>query len=104
MHTKRKRLTLRDHFGQAEKVELLWRHGFGDIHVDMIVDTFRLDGQAGGGGQLVDEHVTAQVAVAPELLATLATVERLDVGVRQQVRLQVRALVEAAAANVTLVR
>ena len=50
------------------------------------------------------EHVPAEVTVAAELLAAVGTVVRFDVGVREEVRLQVGALVEASAAEVALVR
>ena len=52
----------------------------------------------------MDEHVSAEVAVAAELLAALHTVEGLDVGVGEEVRLEIGSLVEASAAEVALVR
>jgi hypothetical protein len=56
-----------------------------------------------GAAQVVREAVSSQVAVAPKDLAAAAVIW-LDVGVREEVSLQVRALVEAPAANRTLVR
>lgn len=55
-------------------------------------------------GQIVRQRMAAQVAVAPEHLAAGQTVIRLDVGVREQVRFQIGALVEAAIAHGALVR
>lgn len=53
---------------------------------------------------VVREHVPAEVAVAAELLATIGAVVRLDVGVGEEVGLEVRPLVEGPAAGGTLVR
>jgi len=52
----------------------------------------------------VCEAVPAQVAVPAKHFTARRTVVRFDVGVRQQMRLQVRPLVEAPAAHRTLVR
>lgn len=60
--------------------------------------------RSGHGRQVVREAVPAEVAVPAEHFAARRAVVRLDVGVRQQVRLQVGPLVEAPAAHRTLVR
>lgn len=54
--------------------------------------------------QRVDERVTAEITIATELLATLATIEWLDVGVREQMGLQIGPLIEASTAEMALVR
>ncbi|GFW54769.1 hypothetical protein TNCV_2654091 [Trichonephila clavipes] len=54
--------------------------------------------------EAVSETVPPEVAVPPEHLATGVAVVGLDVGVRQEVRFEVAALVEGATARVTLVR
>lgn len=70
-------------------------------------------GRRGGGGggdcrvrgrQVVREAMPAQVAVPAEHFAARGTVVGLDVGVSQQVGLQVGPLVEASAAHRALVR
>lgn len=69
-------------------------------------------GRGGGGGgdrrvrrrQVVREAVPAQVAVPAEHFAARGAVVGLDVGMGQQVGLQVGPLVEAPAAHRTLVR
>lgn len=50
------------------------------------------------------EAVSAQVAIPTEYFTARRTVVRFDVGVRQQVRLQVGPLIEASAAHGTFVR
>lgn len=52
---------------------------------------------------VVGEAVPPQVAVPPEHLAAVGTVERFDVGVRQEVGLEVAPLVEGSAAGGALV-
>ena len=52
---------------------------------------------------VVREHVPAEVAVAAELLAAIGAVVRLDVGVGEEVGLQIGPLVEGPAAGGTLV-
>ena len=87
---------------------------FLDVHVDLIfgrversvvVDTwnagerdvaFRTDGMG--------QDVTAQVAIPPEDFLARRALVRFEVGVRQQVSLEVGALVEAARTDRTLVR
>lgn len=49
------------------------------------------------------EAVPPEVTIPSEYLAAGDAVVRLDVGVREQVRFEIRALVEAAAAHRTLV-
>lgn len=60
--------------------------------------------RSGHGRQVVREAVPAEVAVPAEHFAARRAVVRLDVGMRQQVRLQVGPLVEAPAAHRALVR
>lgn len=56
-----KKLTLRDHFGQTEKIKLLGLYWFSDIHIDMIIGSFWLNWQTMSvcRGHLVNEHVSA---------------------------------------------
>lgn len=48
--------------------------------------------------------MTSQVAIASENLATVLAIVGFDVGVRQEVRLEIAALVEGAAARGAFVR
>jgi hypothetical protein len=52
---------------------------------------------------IVREHVSTQITVAAELLATIRTVVRFDVRVSEQMGLEIGALVEAASTSGTLV-
>lgn len=56
------------------------------------------------GWQIVREAVPTEIAVPTKHLAARRTVVRFDVGVCQQVRLQIGTLVKAPAAHRTLVR
>lgn len=64
----------------------------------------RVHGCGGHGRQVVREAVPAEVAVPAEHFAARRTVVRFDVGVRQQVRLEIGPLVKTPAAHWTLVR
>lgn len=61
-------------------------------------------GRAAVATDRMRQRMTAQIAVAPEHLVAHGTLERLVIGVREDVRFQIRSLVEAAIANVALVR
>lgn len=50
------------------------------------------------------ERVSAEIAVSAEDFSARGALVRLVIGVREEMRLQVGALIEAATANWTLVR
>ena len=52
----------------------------------------------------MSQHVSPQVAIASELFATVGAVVGFDVGVGEEVSLEVGSLIEGATAGVALVR
>lgn len=85
-----------------------------DLHCVAAVITMQVLGRVAGARLLrglgfreaerMRQRMTSQITVASELLAAISTVVGLDIRVREKVRLQVGALIEATIANVAFVR